>query len=439
MSLHRVLPAAIDGARLFTDVTGIPCVVLDRTGAVLHPEDAAEYPCRLCRRLTAPESDPARQPGTDRAVRATNPAPPDGTRHLKWVDEAVRFGGRSIFMCSNAFTHWTAPVMEDERLAAALVAGPVLTIDEDGFFENELIASAPPGTDEVDLSDLRRLFDRVPRLEPARVTTYSELLRRLAIVAGGGGDLLRSSEEALGQQSRINEYVQELKSRRRAGGNDPEQPSYPLEKEQLLLDQIRGGDVGSAQETLNELLGHVFFESGIRMDQVKVRARELIVLLSRAVLTEGAEPEEVFGLNYQFVEAIDHQSDINGVAYWMARIVRRFADLILYLPHLRHARPLRRALTYIREHSSGPLKVADVAASAGMSSSHFSRVFRAEIGESFVSYVNRIRCEEASALLRQTDLSVQEVAHRVGFSDHSYFSKVFRSITGAAPSSYRAG
>ena len=164
-----------------------------------------------------------------------------------------------------------------------------------------------------------------------------------------------------------------------------------------------------------------------------------VVLLSRAVLTEGAEPEEVFGLNYQFVDAIDNQTDINGVAYWMARIVRRFADLILYLPHLRHARSLRRALTYIREHSRTPLRVADAAAAAGMSTSHFSRVFREEIGETFVFYVNRVRCEEAVALLRQTDLSVQEIAHRVGFSDHSYFSKVFRSVTGAAPSSHRAG
>jgi AraC-like DNA-binding protein len=203
------------------------------------------------------------------------------------------------------------------------------------------------------------------------------------------------------------------------------------------MNQIRSGDVPAAQQTLNELLGHVFFSSGSEMEQTKLRARELVVLLSRAVLTEGADPEEVFGLNYQFVDAIDHQADVNGIAYWMARIVRRFADLILYLPHLGHARALRRALTHVRANSSRPLRVAEVAGVAGLSPSHFSRVFHGEMGETFVTYLNRLRCEHASELLRTTNAPVQEIAHRCGFSDHSYFTKVFRNVMGVAPSAFR--
>ncbi|MFW5688675.1 MAG: helix-turn-helix domain-containing protein, partial [Spirochaetota bacterium] len=271
-------------------------------------------------------------------------------------------------------------------------------------------------------------------LEPARVTTCSQLLLELATALSAPRDALREAEESLDRESRINEFVQEIKTARRAAGDDPERPTYPLEKESILLSQIRSGEITGAQKTLNELLSHVFFSAGQRMPQIQMRARELIVLLSRAVLTEGADPEEVFGLNYQFVDAIDHQDDINGVAYWMARIVRRFADLILYLPHLDHARALRRALTFVHANSARALRVADAAEAAGMSESHFSRVFRSEIGETFVRYLNRIRCERATEMLRSGELPIQEIAHRCGFSDHSYFTKVYRSITGAAPS-----
>ena len=121
----------------------------------------------------------------------------------------------------------------------------------------------------------------------------------------------------------------------------------------------------------------------------------------------------------------------------MARIVRRFADLILYLPHLGHARALRRTLTHIRAHASRRLSVDEVAQVAGLSPSHFSRVFRTEMGETFVSYLRRLRCEQASELLRSTNLSVQEIAHRCGFSDHSYFTRVFRATMGASPSAHR--
>ncbi|MFW6291655.1 MAG: helix-turn-helix domain-containing protein [Spirochaetota bacterium] len=425
-SLDRT--TAAEQADLFTSVTGVPCVVLDRTGTVLHP-DADDYPCRLCRTIS----------GGREAARSPAHPPADGVRHLKWVEESMRFGGRSIFMCSNAFTHWTSPIVDGARMIGALVAGPVLTIDVEGFFENELVARFDGARSPAIIEGLRRLYELVPRLEPARVTVLSELLLQLAVAISTDASGLRDSEDSLAQQSRINEYIQELKRSRSREGTDPDLPSYPVEKETTLLNQIRSGDVPAAQETLNELLGHVFFATGSRLDRTKLRARELVVLLSRAVLTEGADPEEVFGLNYQFVDAIDHQTDTTGVAYWMARIVRRFADLILYLPHLTHARALRRALSHMRNHSGRPLRVAEVARAAGLSPSHFSRVFRAEMGETFVSSLNRIRCERAGELLRSTTLPVQEIAHRCGFSDHSYFTKVFRTVTGTPPSALRDG
>lgn len=420
---EAVLGRADAQASLFTRVTGVPCVVLERTGAMHYPLAPADYPCRLCRTISG------ERPHEE----------PEGARHLKWVEEAIRFGGRSIFMCGNAFTHWTSPILDEGRLVGALVAGPVLTIDEEDFFENELLARFSGEQLPSVVENLQTLFTGVSRLPPARVTTYSELLLELCNAISRPSNLLHAAEESLAQQSRIGEYVQELKARRTSAGEDPNRPTYPVEKETSLLSQIRSGEIQAAQKSLNELLSHVFFASGSDMKLIKMRSRELVVLLSRAVLTEGAEPEEVFGLNYQFVDAIDHQDDLNGVAFWMARIVRRFADLILYLPHLGHARAMRRAITHIRTHLAEPLRVRDVAGVSGLSPGHFSRVFHEEMGETFVNYVNRLRCEQAGDLLRTTNLPVQEIAHRCGFGDHSYFTKVFRTTMGVSPTTHRGG
>jgi AraC-like DNA-binding protein len=237
----------------------------------------------------------------------------------------------------------------------------------------------------------------------------------------------------------MNEYIQDLKRRQQTAGPASALPPYPLDKEQELLDQIRLGSISRAQKTLNDLLGHVFFASGSDTDSLRYRSRELVALLSRAVLNEGADPEEVFGLNFRFVEALDHQPDINGIAFWMARIARRFADLVLYMPNVQHGTVMRKAARYVRSHLSERIRVADVSGHVGLSPSYFSRLFASEMRVSFVSYVTSLRLDRAKDLLRSTNMSVTDIAAEVGIPDHSYFTKLFRHETGLTPTAYRRG
>jgi len=412
------LQESIRFAQAFTKATGIGCTVLDRMGTVRYPP-MTDYPCRLCRTVTrTPMSREESSHG-----------------HWRWVEQAARFGGRYVFMCENAFTHWTSPILTEGRVTGGLVAGPVLTIEDEGFFENDLMS---PDIDESHRDALRELFDSLPRIPPARVTALSELLYSISrTISDASARKLDETALELNHQSRINEYVQDLKQRSRESGRDPDTPTYPVETERALLDQIRRGDISRAQETLNALLGHVFFASGSDIDSIRHRTRELVILLSRAVLTEGADPEEVFGLNYRFVDALDEQNDINGVAFWMARIARRFADLVLYLPNLTHGTVMRKAVRYVQTNLSQKIRLTDVASHVGLSPTYFSRLFAEEMEVPFATYVIRRRLSRARELLRTTNTRVTDIATEVGISDPSYFTKLFRKETGLTPSEYR--
>ena len=57
----------------------------------------------------------------------------------------------------------------------------------------------------------------------------------------------------------------------------------------------------------------------------------------------------------------------------------------------------------------------------------------------FKEYLNYIRVQKASDMLRNTDLSVTGVAMACGFSDGNYFGDVFRRLTGVSPREYRKG
>jgi len=74
---------------------------------------------------------------------------------------------------------------------------------------------------------------------------------------------------------------------------------------------------------------------------------------------------------------------------------------------------------------------------AGMSPSHFSRVFRKVVGMSYQEYVNSKRITEAKDLLRTSPRSITEIGEYLGFADTTGFGRIFKKLTGNTPSAYR--
>lgn len=98
---------------------------------------------------------------------------------------------------------------------------------------------------------------------------------------------------------------------------------------------------------------------------------------------------------------------------------------------------LRRVTTFVEQNLAEDLSVQSLAAIAGMSEFHFAHAFRACTGISPHRYVLRCRIEKAKSLLSDTDLSLTEIAHRVGFAHPSHFTVAFHRATDLTPSTFR--
>lgn len=83
-----------------------------------------------------------------------------------------------------------------------------------------------------------------------------------------------------------------------------------------------------------------------------------------------------------------------------------------------------------------PVRVRDLAKSACMSLSRFLRVFRNATGHTPIDYLIRLRMRHACELLVQGDLSVTEIACRVGITDSNYFARQFRRVMSMSPRDY---
>lgn len=91
---------------------------------------------------------------------------------------------------------------------------------------------------------------------------------------------------------------------------------------------------------------------------------------------------------------------------------------------------------YVFEHICQPVSRAEIAASVFLTPDYVSKIFKSETGINLKDYVNETRIEKAKELLSTTSQSVSEIAVAVGFDNFSYFSTLFKKITGVSPSSY---
>jgi AraC-like DNA-binding protein len=99
--------------------------------------------------------------------------------------------------------------------------------------------------------------------------------------------------------------------------------------------------------------------------------------------------------------------------------------------------PLQAVVDYIHLHYRRNLTIDELAERAHLHPNYFIRVFKRHFGVSPIQYINRKRVEEAKWLLASTNLLLSEIGARVGISDVSYLSKLFKASTGFSPTAYR--
>ncbi len=406
-------------AKAFRLATGVSCFFIDTRGGRIQTEELRTEAESFCERC---------------------PRNRDGMRDqvcLYGRYQAERFGGRYVFFSPCGLTYCVSPIVSETSGISGIFAGPMLMVDAEEFLLEELLLSALPAGDGCSAEDLERLRQQsalLPVIPADRVNALSELLFLTATALSREDAAPYSRQRDLLETSAaVSTSIHALKDAERHG----RMPHYPHEKERELLTKISLGDKAGAQRILNDILGYVFFSSGSDFDIIRARAQELVVMLSRGALEGGADPDEIFGLNHRYLADIRNLKSLEELTVWLSKILERFTDCVFDLTEIRHKDAIFQAVNYIRRHFSQRISLDDVARHVHLNASYLSRVFKEEMQTNFVSYVNNLRVETAKKYLLDSTVPLLEVAGMVGFEEQSYFTKVFKKITGITPGKYR--
>lgn len=321
------------------------------------------------------------------------------------IEEALRWGEPSMLLCPTGQVVWAVPVMENSVVIGGLVVEQVsVGHDERGR------AMSP--------RNIRRAaLDLLTMAEEANLTNAALLeLRRTAAE--------RESERA--------QAIHEIKDHNYQSIRD----IYLVEEPQLIA-AIKRGDRSSAREIINRILVGIYFTGRERPTLLKSLILELVVNMSRSAVEAGGDPAELLGTNYSSVADLARIDGEEELCAWLVSMLERMMDAIKSNRQYPSTVLLGEALRYMQEHLGEEISRDDVANVACLSPSHFSRVVKQSFGHSFTDLFARMRIDKAREMLVRTDKSLIHICLDCGFSDQSYFTKVFQKYVGKTPGEYR--
>ena len=402
--LHKMLTA-------FHCVTSLHTQLIDENGKIIF---AAGRPSEFCSLF----------------ITHLPPGETCGQQHVKASIQAMALGESYLFACHAGLYHIVFPIVTQKTMFGSVIVGPFLMEEPDSSIVLDLEEKY-----EIDTKSLLKMSEASYHLKvitPEMANEYSLLLYYLVgSYNSNGRELMLSNKGKLFQQSRISESIQRYKQ-----SGAIEEKDYPIELESQLITKVKIGDLSEARRILNELLAILILYENHSVDRLKIRIVELCSLLSRAAIERGSETNMVLQMNDRLISAIMGTDDIYDMCYQFQENMDIFTESLFFASD-QSSMSIKKAAEYIAAHFSEELTLSRVADEIGLNPSYLSSLFKQVTGESFKEYLNSIRIKEAQHLLSNTSYPIMQIAVSCGFSDQSYFTKVFKKCTGLTPRQYR--
>ena len=121
----------------------------------------------------------------------------------------------------------------------------------------------------------------------------------------------------------------------------------------------------------------------------------------------------------------------------LRQLLCRFASEKQDVMNLQDVQRFLPAIVYIEQNLHRKITLKDLIKVVPLQNAYFCALFSKTIGESPMNFVNRKKIEKSQFLMGNRELTLKEIAEKVGFEDVYYYSRVFKNIIGISPHHYR--
>lgn len=205
--------------------------------------------------------------------------------------------------------------------------------------------------------------------------------------------------------------------------------SYELANAMKTVQEIK------AQQLVADYISELGHQKGITPDYVQMLGSELWGIICYCLYEAGHVLDHLV-TNDQIAKELRSLSQPEQLQKWLSDKISMVCNSRQWKGSSKHREIVEFMTDYIHEHYADDVTLADLSDKVFISRNHLSIIFKNITGETFNTYLTRVRIEKARELLMERQMLVYEVAERVGYKNIPYFSTLFKKMTGMNPTDF---
>ena len=197
-------------------------------------------------------------------------------------------------------------------------------------------------------------------------------------------------------------------------------------------------NTGAVNKILDEI-DHYFSEKkrhhGLTAYELKAMQVNLIQMVNTVLMKNNIEAHELFvNTEYETYRKMSLKNYDNYMEFCKYLLQKAYS----YIDYVRENTSIVEVVKkYIEEHYNEEISRNELAGIVYLNADYLARLFKKEEGISITDYVIRMRIKKASELLQYSEISINEIAMKVGYDNFSYFSRLCKKVLGCSPKDYR--
>lgn len=213
---------------------------------------------------------------------------------------------------------------------------------------------------------------------------------------------------------------------------------YPINIEAQILNCLRVQSKDCIEDSLNNLIDDLFRRENLSCENITQIFTQLIGnTIVKYLLEQKIFINDIFGAKVNIYYELSTKETINDIKCWLYEIYIKMIDYCI-ISKSNVCNNLHEIIEYISENYRRDIGINDISEHVGLSYSHVRKIFKDELGENIIEYINKLRVKEAKHLLSNTNLCIKNIANDLGYNNDQSFTRFFKKYEGITPGEYRS-
>ncbi len=210
------------------------------------------------------------------------------------------------------------------------------------------------------------------------------------------------------------------------------------DNEKKIINYISKGDFANVEKILEEIIRDIRSAQSLSNDNLLLILNQLVGSTMEFMLKNNINTGKILKHSQNIYLTIANMDTLEEIQQYLLDVYSALCDCIkIDLNGEEGVDYTDKILKYIQNHYKEDILFEEIAQRIGISYSYLRKIVKEETGKSLIDNVNILRINEAKRLLRETDMTLSQIAEEVGYHNIQSITRFFKKYEGILPSEYR--